>query len=529
MNKNETILLGGASTLTLEDCFKIGNQYAEVHLHPKAKNMMLDSHRVLTDFLKKRLPVYGSNTHFGNQVNLPDTLLIKDPDEYKEGVNKRQLNLIESHNCGLGAEVSQEIVRVTMALRAHCLALGYSGVRPEVAEQLINFINKKIHPVVRTYGSVGASGDLIPLSAIASALCGLETDVYFMNKKVSAQQAIKMAELDKLNPEVREGLALANGTSFMTAIATLAAYKLQRLFNSMLASLALSLEALEIIGDAHHPLVHTLKRQKGEQEINNFFLNFWKGSQLIKKLDDIRKDISEKIKNKEIIEKIPGLQDYYSLRSVAQGFGPFKENLERAVAWIEGEINSVNDNPIISVKPPKIYHCANFMGYYVTDSCDILKMDIAQASTWLHAILANLVHPRKNSGLPANLVKQPGINNGFRPIQILAASLAVQNRKLAQAQQSFMLPTEGDNQDVNSLGTHAALDLKKSVDNLEYLVSILLLASVQALELRGLSLASLEARKIHRAIRKVSSFLNSDRSLTVDIEKVVVLMKEHGI
>jgi len=165
------------------------------------------------------------------------------------------------------------------------------------------------------------------------------------------------------------------------------------------------------------------------------------------------------------------------------------------------------------------------MGYYITSACDSLKTDISQASTWIHAILANMVHPRKNFGLPANLIKEPAIYSGFRPIQILAAAIAVENRKMAQSHQSFSLPTEGDNQDVNSLGTHAAFDLRTSVENLEKLTAILLLASVQALELRGIANAGERSQRIHRIVRMVSPAVVRDRSLEKDINSVISVIR----
>jgi histidine ammonia-lyase len=167
------------------------------------------------------------------------------------------------------------------------------------------------------------------------------------------------------------------------------------------------------------------------------------------------------------------------------------------------------------------------MGYYVTDTCDILKMNIAQASTWLHAILANMVHPRKNHKLPTNLVLNPESQSGFRPLQLLACSLTVQNRKLAQCQQSYTLPTEGDNQDVKSLGTHAAYDFQESVDNLEQLTVILLLASTQALEFRGTEKAGIQSRRIRALIRQYSSTLTYCWPMSDEITKLVdVLQKD---
>lgn len=526
ISDKNTILLGGSSRLALKDCHKVARDGAKVALQQDADLLMNKSRDALLKYAEERVPIYGLNTQFGSQVNMLDANMTNHSDDYHRSLNERQMNLIKSHNCGLGEEAPEEISRAAMMLRAHCLGLGYSGVRPAVAQALIGFLNKRIHPVIRRYGSIGASGDLIPLSAIAYAVIGGKTDVYFKGRKTRAAEALKEAGLDKLKLEGREGLALINGTSFMTGIAALAVYDLKRLFPQMLSAIAMSLESLMIIGSAYNPLVHELKRQKGGVAVNEFLNDFWKGNKLIQSLTDIRKENLRSFKSNHSVESVKGIQDCYSLRSVPQGFGPFQENLEKAVGWIENEMNSVNDNPIVNVEADKIYQAANFMGYYVTAACDVLKMDIAQASTWLHAVLANLAHPRKNLGLPANLVSYPEINNGFRPVQILAASLAVQNRKLAQVQQAFMLPTEGDNQDVNSLAAHAAFDLKEAVANLEGLTAIMFLASAQALELRGINKAGNQSKKIHKLIREKSDFVESDRSLSADIEAVIKMMRE---
>jgi len=211
---------------------------------------------------------------------------------------------------------------------------------------------------------------------------------------------------------------------------------------------------------------------------------------------------------------------------VAQGFGVFHENLARATLWVETEMNSVNDNPIVVPDDAQVYHTANFMGYYVSSACDLLRADIAQAATWIHALIANLVHPRKNRGLPVNLVEDPTNFSGFRPIQILAASIAVQCRKLAQTHASFVLPTEGDNQDVNSLGTHAAFDLRAAVQHLQELTGILLMAASQALELRGISEASAKSRAIVAEYRQIVPFLREDRLVHEDLTATVAALGE---
>ena len=526
-----TIHLGGDHWLTLEESQSIARNGSKVELLKDARDLMLQSLETLHKYADGRTPVYGLNTQFGSQVNLLDVNLTNhNHQDYYDSLKQRQLNLIRSHNCGLGEEAPDEVVRTAMVLRAHCLGLGYSGVRPVVVESLIDFVNEGIHPVIHRYGSIGASGDLIPLSAIAAALAGEEAEVRFQGRNIPAPEALKLAGLSKLQPEGREGLALINGTSFMTAITSLALYDLKRLFPQLLSSIGMALESLMVISSAYHPLVHKLKRQKGGVWVNDFLNKFWKGSQFIQSLRNVREEnLRHSRENHTYRETEKGIQDCYSLRSVPQGFGQLHENIDRAVCWIENEMNAVSDNPIVDAEYGEIYQGANFMGYYVTETCDLLKMDISQASSWVHAILANLVHPRKNSGLPANLVPRPEINNGFRPIQLLAASLTVQNRKLAQSHQAYMLPTEGDNQDVNSLATHAAFDFRTALENLERLTAILFLASAQAIELRGIDKASHKARRICKTIRTVSPFLERDRSLSRDIYAVIDLMRDNKI
>ncbi len=526
--KNVAVTIGPTCKLTLLDAKKVGVELQPVHLHENAYEDLKKSHIFLQNYINKRVPIYGINTQFGDQVSLLDTNLKNNNSSlYYDSINDRQSNLIKSHACGTGDAVPPEIVRVAILLRAQCLSQGYSGVSPGVIEVMLASLNAGIVPVVPKYGSIGASGDLIPLATIAAALIGDNINVHYQGTVMPAENAFKLAGLKPLLPIMRDGLAMINGTSFMTAIASITLCHLNRLFKQMLASIAMMLESVMVISSAYDPLVHHLKRQSGQIEINNFLRSFWKGSQLLSDLEELR----IKTNNTETTphQSTKPVQDYYSIRSVAQGFGPFQENLKKATAWIENEMNSVNDNPIINVVEEQIYHGANFMGYYITDACDMLKMNISQASTWLHALLANLVHPRKNHHLPANLVEHPEKYNGFRPIQLLAAALAVQNRKLAQSQQAYNLPTEGDNQDVNSLGTHAALDFRESVENLERLTAIMLLASTQALELRGIGKASPRAQSIYQTIREHSPTIADCRVMQHELNTVVSLLRAEKI
>lgn len=525
----QNILIGYNSRLTIQDAKLLAKKAIPVALSREAYPIVEASHNFLKQSVNERDAIYGINTQFGDQVNILEPYLKNDSleaDSYYDSINSRQLNLIRSHSCGLGDIIAPEIIKVTIMLRAHCLGQGYSGVRLKTILTMLQCLNSGITPLVRTYGSIGASGDLIPLAMIAAGITGQDVEVFYRGERMKADRALSLAGLEKLIPESRDGLAMINGTSFMSAISSLALYNLRRLFRQMLCAIAMSLESMLVIESSYHPKVHALKHHLGEIEVNRFLLHFWKGSQLLFDLEQLR---DETRNNSTSNHESKRMQDYYSLRAVSQGFGPFYENIERAVTWVQDEMNSINDNPIIDYRDQKIFHSANFMGYYITTACDLLKMDIAQASTWLHALLANMVHPRKSFQLPTNLVPDPSMQNGFRPLQILAAAIAIQNRKLAHSHQSFMLPTEGDNQDVNSLGTHAALDFHESVANLERLTAILLLASAQALEFRDINLASDQSKKIHQELRKYTKTLTSCRPMTEEIQTTVHLLEEEMI
>jgi histidine ammonia-lyase len=522
-NKLHQIIIGANTRLTLRDSHLLATQQTRVLLNKSAYPLMEHSHAFLKSCIEQHMPIYGVNTNFGDQVKFLDANIQNSQTEVSyESIVSRQENLIRSMACSLGTPVAAEIIRVAIMLRSHCLGQGYSGVTPFLVEAMLDFLNAGITPIVNNYGSIGASGDLIPLASIAAAMIGEDVDVSYQNQIMKAPAALALAGLTKLTPQLRDSLAMINGTSFMTAIASLTLYKLNRLFTQMLSAIAMTLEAMLVISSAYHPLVHKLKHHTGEIFINNFMLKFWENSKLLSDLTELR------LANRSTESTRP-VQDYYSLRSVAQGFGTFHENLLQATRWIEDEMNSVNDNPVINAATKEIYHGANFMGYYVTDACDMLKMNIAQASTWLHALLANLLHARKNIGLPTNLAEDPAVHNGFRSLQLLATSLTVQNRKLAQTHQSFTLPTEGDNQDVNSLGTHAALDLQEAVNNLQRLTAISLIASAQALEIRGIANASSRAQVIFQTVRTCSPKLVGCRPMTDEIETLITLLEQEKI
>jgi len=510
------VVVGGPLNVDLKSLVAVARHGASVSLEPAARANMDQCHSFFTTKVDSRVPIYGLNTQFGDQVVLLDKHLDDyEGESYSNSLKNRQNSLIKSHNCGMGELAPTEIVRGAMLLRSRCVSRGYSGVRPAVVDAYFGFLNRGITPDCFRYGSIGASGDLVPLATIAAAVVGEDVQVRYEGGTFPVRALLRQLGMSPLQIQGREGLALINGTSFMSSIAGLALHDLSNLFDSMLSVIAMALESLLVIEDGYSPIVHELKGHRGELAVAERIRSSWDGSRLIRDLEKARSEGTAEI----------GVQDYYSLRSVAQGFGVFHENLARARQWIESEMNSVNDNPIVVPEHEQVYHTANFMGYYVSSACDMLRADIAQAATWLHALVANLVHPRKNRGLPVNLVEDPINYSGFRPIQILAASLTVQCRKLAQSHASFVIPTEGDNQDVNSLGTHAAFDLRASVQHLQELTGILLMASAQALELRGLEKAGHKSRTVVEEYRRTVPYLREDRLVHADLTATVEAMR----
>lgn len=510
------VVVGGSQNIDLKTLAAVARHGASVALNAESRAGMNDGSAFFSRKVESREPIYGLNTQFGDQVVLLDKHLDDyEGGRYQDSLKSRQNSLIKSHNCGMGELAPIEVVRGAMLLRSRCMSRGYSGVRPAVVDAYFEFLNRGITPECFRYGSIGASGDLVPLSTIAAAIVGEDVRVRYDGRTLPVLTLLGKLGIPPLQVQGREGLALINGTSFMSSVAGLALHDLTKAFDSMLSVIAMALEAMLVIEDGYHPIVHELKGHVGELAVAERIRAAWAGSLLTRDLHKARTESTAEI----------GVQDYYSLRSVAQGFGVFHENLARATQWVEAEMNSVNDNPIVVPEHGQVYHTANFMGYYVSSACDMLRADIAQAATWIHALVAILVHPRKSRGLPVNLIEDPVNYSGFRPIQILAASLTVQCRKLAQSHASFVIPTEGDNQDVNSLGTHAAFDLRASVEHLEQLTGILLMASSQALELRGIDKAGDKSRAVVEEYRKTVPYLREDRLVHKDLVATVEALK----
>lgn len=509
-----SVKIGKSFWLNLEDVYRVSSLKEKVTIPNEEKQKMEESVRILQKFADDKVPLYGINTQVGDDAHRVNV----QSHDYAQSLIRRQANATRALGCGLGQNCSYEIVRATMLIRANSHVQGASGIRPIVSEAILQLVNKDILPIIKRYGSVGASGDLIPLSSIGLTLMG-EHMVSYNGSIMHVKEAFKATSIEPIELQMKEGVAIVNGTSFTTAISAIAIHKLCYYLPLSIAAMASCCEAMLAMDSSYDPYLHESKHHWGQIDVAAFIRECWDGSSLIRSLSNLRDKWKASLTSEEISTQ-EHVQDFYSLRGIAHGFGPFAEDLKRAVRVVEEEMNSVNDNPVVDIQKGSVLHGANFLTDYIAVACDQLRADVAKASTWMHAILGNLLHPRKNRGLPSNLVTNPEEYLGFKPILVLMASIAIHNRSRTLPVSAVMLPTEGDNQDMVSLGTHSAFDLLEVVENYSRMTSILLIAAAQAIELRGISEASHMSRKIHSFVRKYSNFVDKDRPLGDDIEQI---------
>lgn len=435
--------------------------------------------------------IYGINTGFGPLVRT-----------YIHPSRQRDLqyNLVRSHAVGQGAALEERFVRVMMLLRLHTLAQGYSGVSMGVLHGLKAFIEKGIVPVVFEHGSVGASGDLVQLAHIALALIG-EGEVFMNGKRIKTSAALKRCGLRPVQLEGRDGLALINGTSAMTAIAAITLIEGEQLTKCALESSALLMEIVGANTESIHPLISRVRPHKGQSEAAKIIRNLLEGSHRVKK-STYRMPPSATGEHTSSIEST--VQEIYSLRCVPQIVGPVLDTLRAARQVIETEINSVTDNPTISPKEG-IYHSGNFHGDYVALEMDKCKLALVKLSLLLERQLSFLCNPRLNGILPPFVTMGvSGLDLGMQGLQFVATSTAAENQTLATAMSIHTIPTNNDNQDIVSMGTNAALMTQKVVENTYQIQSALFAAITQSIDLLDIAGAlGKGSRKAYEQVRKV--------------------------
>jgi phenylalanine ammonia-lyase len=487
-------LVVGARALSLEDVEQTSRHARVVELAPASRALIIKGRAALEEQLARGERIYGVNTGVGGNIKFTLT-----PDQ----AELLQHNIMRHLSCATGAPLPVDVVRAAMLLRVATFSTGASAVRPEVVDALIELLNRGITPVVPRYGSVGASGDLMPSAYVARVLVGMG-GVEYQGRHMSALDALKLANLEPIRFAPKEGLALINGTTMMTAVAALLWVDARHVLRALLSAVSLSIEALEAGSEPFAPWVQDAKGHPGQSAVAGYIREHLAGS---KRSGDSAR------------------QSCYSLRCPPQGLGPAWEALETARPVIEREINSANDNPLIDPQTGTLYRAGNFYGGHIARLLDTWKIDFAIMGNWANALMAVLVDDKFNGGLPASLVPEPGVNSGFKGMQLSVTSLACAIRQMSGPSSIHSLPTEAYNQDVVSLGMHAAVTALDAVECLRNETAMVLLASAQAADLRGaVDKLGSHNRHVHGAIREVSDFLDRDRPMEQDVADVADLI-----
>jgi histidine ammonia-lyase len=479
-------------SVTIDQVCVVARRREKVALNSAAKKKM----QISRDYIEKRIAggevMYGINTGFGafSSVRISDSEL-----------EELQRNLIRSHSMGVGDPFSQEQTRGILFLRANALSRGHSGIRPAVVEKILEFLNHDIIPVIPQQGSVGASGDLAPLSHLALALIG-EGEVWSHDGKVvSVMPILKEKKITPLVLQAKEGLSLINGCQVMTAVGMLAAWDARRLLWTADVAGAMSLEALRGTRAAFDPLIAATRPHPGEA----------------KTARNMRKILGETSPIAESHENCNKVQDAYSLRCIPAVHGAAKDALNYIWKTLEIEANSSTDNPLVFAEENKVLSCGNFHGEPVAFAMDFAAIAISALANISECRIQKLVNPAM-SDLPAFLTPHGGLNSGHMIVQVAAASLVSENKILSHPASVDSIPTSADKEDHVSMGTIAARKFQQILGNAENVVAMELLSASQALDLLRPVKPSGAVLAAYEAIRSQVPFAEKDRVFYKDVK-----------
>ncbi|MDI9495101.1 MAG: histidine ammonia-lyase [Bacillota bacterium] len=477
-------------TLTLEEVAAVCRNYEEVELSDYAVQKIIESRKVVDEFVENEKVVYGITTGFGK---------FSDVTISKEESKTLQENLIISHAVGAGKPFETEVVRGIMLLRINNLAKGYSGARLVTVQTMIEMLNKRVHPIVPEKGSLGASGDLAPLSHMVLPMIGLGQAEY-MGQVMTGKEAMEKAGIPVIELTAKEGLALINGTQVMTAVGALTLYDALNIVKAADIAAALSFEAQNGVVDALDYRLHEIRPHKGQIETAKILSELLAGSKMTTRQGEIR------------------VQDAYSLRCVPQVHGASKDAISYVKEKVETEMNSVTDNPIIFPETKEGISGGNFHGQPMALAFDFLGIALAELANISERRIERLVNPAL-SGLPAFLVDHGGLNSGYMIVQYSAAALVSENKILAHPASVDSIPSSANQEDHVSMGTIAARKAKEIMENVRRVLATEILCACQGIDLRGNKGLGAGTKIVYREVRKLIPMLKKDRPLYEDINK----------
>lgn len=487
------IVING-NDLTLNDIIDVARNGIQIELDDNAKIKVKKSRKIIEDIVEKDKVVYGVTTGFGK---------FSDVSISQEDCKTLQKNLIMSHACGYGEKFIKEVVRTIMLLRANALAKGYSGIRLETLNTLIEMINRGVHPQIPEKGSLGASGDLAPLAHMVLPMLG-EGEAEYKGEILSGKEAMEKAGIPLVQLTAKEGLALINGTQVMTAVGALALNDAINLVKISDIAAALSLEALRGITDAYDNRLHVIRPHDGQIQTAKNLLRLVEGSTFVTRQGELR------------------VQDAYTLRCVPQIHGATKDAVNYVKQKVEIEINSATDNPIVT-EEGDVISGGNFHGQPMALSFDFLGIAVAELADVSERRLERLINYQLND-LPAFLVKNGGLNSGFMITQYAAAALVSENKVLAHPASVDSIPSSANQEDHVSMGTIAARKCRNIVENVKRVLSTEIMAACQAIDFRDGYKLGIGTEEAYKTIRKYISFIDNDKVMYKELDKCTELI-----
>jgi len=488
-----------AEKLTFERIEQVFNENYQVQLSSEAIAKIQKCRDYLDNKMKtQKEPIYGITTGFGA---LHDRTISKDQ------LSDLQRNLVISHACGTGDEIDPKISKLMLLLKAHALSLGHSGVQVETVQRILDMFNHDIIPVVYQLGSLGASGDLSPLAHLFLPLIG-EGEVYYQGKKQASADVFAKLNLTPIKLQSKEGLALLNGTQFMSAHGTWAVIKAKKLSKFADVVGAMSLDAFDGRLDPFMDRLHQIRPHNGQIETAANFRKILGGSEIISR------------PKKHV-------QDPYSFRCIPQVHGATKDTIAYAASVLLTEINSVTDNPTIFPEDDLIVSGGNFHGQPLALIFDFLAIAMAELGSISERRIYRLISGQRE--LPEFLTANPGVNSGFMIPQYTAASIVSQNKQLCSPSSVDSIPSSNEQEDHVSMGANAATKLLRVLDNLERILGIELLNSAQALEFRKPLKTSPFLTEILNDFRSKSAFIEQDKIMYKEIRTAISFIRDKKI
>lgn len=491
--------------LGLEDFFQIVFEGAEAELAPAARERMQASRAVIDRIVKTDARVYGVNTGFGKMASARIS---------HDEIRHLQLNLVRSHSCGVGPPLNEFATRAMLALRANALAKGFSGVRPVVAETLLSMLNRGVHPLIPSQGSVGASGDLAPLAHLAQVAIG-EGTATFRGRCVPGAEALREAGITPLVLGAKEGLALLNGTQAMLALLAIALREAEIALATADVAAALSLDALRGSPAAFDARIASVRPHHGQAVTARNMERLNRGS-------EIRESHRSPVLD-------PRVQDPYSLRCAPQVHGAVRDSLAQIRATLAIELNSATDNPLVfadgEAGSGDVISGGNFHGQPLAMAGDQMAIGLATLAGISERRIEQMTNPQ-TSQLPAFLVREAGLNSGFMILQVTAAALASETKALATPHSVDSIPTSANQEDYVSMGMGAVRRLEWMLANLRNVLAIELLAACQGLDFLAPLKSGPDSLKAYEVVRSISPRVDADRSLSPDVNAVALAIAQ---